>query len=79
MNDEDRVLFRKGAIDTFLMSTQYPLGDLRHLRIWHDSSGLSDSGAWYLLSFVVYDVQTGITTRFHGDQWLAIDRGDYSV
>ena len=76
-SDEDRTLFRKGALDPFLMSTQYPLGDLRYLRIWHDNSGLSDSGAWYLMSVVVYDVQTGITTRFHADQWLAIDRGDY--
>ena len=76
-SDPDRNLFRSGATDPFLMTTQFPLGSLRRLRIWTDSSGLADEGSWYLLSISFMDVQTGETTRFIADQWLAVDRGDF--
>ena len=79
LNDESRSLFRAGAQDPFLMSVPYPLGDLRYLRVWQDSTGLGDMGAWYLLSFTVLDLQTGVSTKFIADRWLAIDRGDFEV
>lgn len=52
-------------------------GELKYLRIWQDNSGLSDNGSWYLLSVTVYDIQTGVTTRFICDKWLAVDRDDH--
>ncbi len=78
-SDPDRKLFRKGAVDPFLMTTSQPLGDLKYLRIWQDNCGHGEDGSWYLLSVSVYDVQTGINTNFVADRWLAIDRGDYQV
>ena len=33
--------------------------------------------AWYLLSILVHDIQTGEITRFVADQWLALDRGTF--
>ena len=33
--------------------------------------------AWYLLSVLVHDVQTGEVTRFVADQWLSVDRGTF--
>ena len=45
------------------MTTQYPLGELRHMRIWMDSTGLGDSISWYLMSVQVMDVQTGVITH----------------
>lgn len=47
------------------------------MRVWTDSSGLGDKGAWYLLSISIKDVQTGERTRFIADQWLAVDRGTF--
>ena len=77
--DPDRELFKKGAIDSFLMSVQYPLGELESLRIWQDNTGLGDMGAWYLMNVTVLDIQTGEKKRFIADQWLAIDRGTYEA
>ena len=79
LNDPDRELFKKGAIDSFLMSTPYPLGDLNYLRNWQDTTGLGGMGSWYLLSISVQDIQTGVITKFVADQWLAIDRGDFEA
>ena len=33
--------------------------------------------AWYLLSILVHDIQTGEVTRFVADQWLSVDRGTF--
>ena len=33
--------------------------------------------AWYLLSVLIHDVQTGEVTRFVADQWLSVDRGTF--
>ena len=79
LNDPDRKLFGAGARDPFLMSTQFPLGELVSLRIWQDSTGLADAGSWYLLGVSVLDLQTGEKTRFIADQWLALDRHPFEV
>ena len=78
-SDPDRHLFKSGALDSFLMSTPYPLGDLTNMKIWTDSTGLADQGAWYLFSITITDVQTGKKYRFVADQWLALDRGTFEV
>ncbi len=77
--DDERKLFRPGALDPFIMTTQVPLGDLRQLNIWQDNIGLSDFGAWYLLSVTILDVQTGVKTKFIADQWLAMESHPYEV
>ena len=72
-----KVPFKKGARDSFLMTTNQSLGNLNYLRIWTDSSGLGDMSAWYLMSVKVTDIQTDQSTHFIADQWLAIDRGTF--
>ena len=79
LNDPERKLFEAGARDAFLMSTQFPLGELMSLRIWQDSTGLAEAGSWYLLGVSVLDMQTGEKTRFVADQWLAVDRHPFEV
>ena len=76
-SDDERQIFKKGARDGFLMAVAHPLGDLEYMRIWTDSSGLGEMSAWYLLSVIVHNVQTGQVNRFVADQWLAIDRGTF--
>jgi hypothetical protein len=77
--DPNRTIFKSGALDSFLLSTETSLGELKYLRIWTDSTGLGDAGAWYLMSITVTDIQTGEKFRFIADQWLAVDRGTYEV
>lgn len=40
------------------MGTSEPLGNLTHLRIWHDNSGPKGSQSWYLNRVVVDDLHT---------------------
>ncbi|XP_059084074.1 uncharacterized protein LOC131881274 [Tigriopus californicus] len=75
--DPNREIFKSGALDHFILATPQSLGELNYMRLWTDSTGLGDMGAWYLLSITVTDIQTGNKSRFIADQWLAIDRGTY--
>ena len=74
---KERVPFKKGARDAFLLTTDHPLGDLHYFQVWNDNSGLGEMSAWYLMSIQVTDVQTGKLTNFLANQWIAIDRGTY--
>ena len=74
---QHRKLFAAGGIDSFLLTTQVPLGELKMLRLWNDNSGLRDMGAWYVLGVTVKDVQTGIMDKFIFDEWVACDRDNY--
>ena len=75
--DPSRKLFKAGGIDSFLLTTQVPLGELKMLRLWNDNSGLRDMGAWYVLGVTVKDVQTGVMDKFIFDEWVACDRDNY--
>lgn len=75
--DPSRKLFTTGGIDSFLLTTQVPLGELKMLRLWNDNSGLRDMGAWYVLGATVKDVQTGVMDKFIFDEWVACDRDNY--
>lgn len=46
------------------MGTSEPLGNLTHLRIWHDNSGPKGSQSWYLNRVVVDDLHT--QERYYG-------------
>ena len=69
--------FKKGCMDTFLMSVDKPLGHLQYIKIWHDNSGIREMQPWYLSYMIVHDLQTGEKFRFLADRWLAIDRDDF--
>lgn len=75
--DPNREIFKSGALDHFILATPQSLGELNYMRLWTDSTGLGDMGAWYLLSITITDIQNGNKYRFIADQWLAIDRGSY--
>ena len=44
LSDPDIPVFERGGVDVFLLSTLFPLGELRSLRLWHDNSG--DRPSW---------------------------------
>ena len=48
-----------GSVMSYIMATTQPLGDLLHLRVWHDDSGPGDTGSWYLGRLVAEDLQNG--------------------
>lgn len=44
LTDPDTLVFERGGVDVFLLCTLFPLGELQHIRLWHDNSG--DSPSW---------------------------------
>ncbi|XP_064437807.1 polycystin-1-like protein 2 [Mirounga angustirostris] len=47
LSDPDIPVFERGGVDVFLLSTLFPLEELRGLRLWHDNSG--DRPSWAVL------------------------------
>ncbi|XP_023225224.1 uncharacterized protein LOC111626157 [Centruroides sculpturatus] len=74
--DSKRKIFRRGAMDTFVMSVARPLGKLNYIRIWHDNKGKGKFRSWFLSFIVVRDVQTGAKFEFVVNKWLAVEKDD---
>ncbi|CAL8362048.1 unnamed protein product [Gadus morhua 'NCC'] len=72
--DPDKPVFERGAVDMFLLSTPFPLGELRNLRLQHDSSGGHPS--WYINKVMVQDMQSRQVCQFLCDCWLSSERGE---
>uniref|UniRef100_A0A8C7UXI6 Polycystic kidney disease 1 like 2a n=1 Tax=Oncorhynchus mykiss TaxID=8022 RepID=A0A8C7UXI6_ONCMY len=72
--DPDKPVFERGAVDTFLLTTPFSLGELQSIRLWHDNSG--GHPAWYINKVTVQDLETGQKWHFLCNSWLAIDMGD---
>ncbi|XP_036087305.1 polycystic kidney disease protein 1-like 3 isoform X4 [Rousettus aegyptiacus] len=72
--DSQKVVFERGGLDVFLLSTQSSLGELHSLRLWHDNSGVSPS--WYVNEVIVSDMAGKRKWHFLCDCWLAMDLGD---
>ncbi|XP_066269401.1 uncharacterized protein [Branchiostoma lanceolatum] len=77
LRDQQRVLFEKGSVDSFLVSTEEPLGELTHLRVWHNNGGYSPG--WFLSQVVVTNIATNSTTYFLCNRWLSVDEDDGNV
>ncbi|CAH1266451.1 PKD1L3 [Branchiostoma lanceolatum] len=77
LRDPDRFLFEKGSVDSFLVSTNQPLGGLTHLQVWHNNAGYSPS--WFLSQIVVVNKAANVTTYFLCNRWLAIDKEDGKI
>ncbi|CAH1266446.1 PKD1L3 [Branchiostoma lanceolatum] len=77
LRDPGRFLFEKGSVDSFLVSTNQPLGGLTHLQVWHNNAGYSPS--WFLSQIVVVNKATNVTTYFLCNRWLAIDKEDGKI
>ncbi|XP_071256344.1 polycystin-1-like protein 2 [Salvelinus alpinus] len=73
LTDPDKPVFERGAVDTFLLTTPFSLGELQSIRLWHDNSG--GHPAWYINKVTVQDLETGQKWHFLCHSWLAIDMG----
>ncbi|XP_077919652.1 polycystin-1-like protein 2 [Halichoerus grypus] len=74
LSDPDIPVFERGGVDVFLLSTLFPLGELRGLRLWHDNSG--DRPSWYVSRVLVHDLAKDRKWHFLCNSWLSIDVGD---
>lgn len=70
---------RKGTVDSYVMKTPRPLGNMSFMRIWHDNSGRGNYASWYLNALLVRDMQTNEVFEFVCDRWLAQEKGDKQV
>ncbi|XP_078692098.1 polycystin-1-like protein 2 [Branchiostoma floridae x Branchiostoma belcheri] len=77
LSDSKRVTFEKGSVDSFLVSTSEPLGDLTYLRVWHNNAGYSP--AWFLNQIVVTDRGNNRPHFFLCNRWFATDKDDGKV
>lgn len=50
LTDPDKPVLERGSCDMFLLSTPFPLGEVRHLRLQHDNSGGHPSWYWMFLN-----------------------------
>ncbi len=76
LKDSDRASFRRGGIDSFVISTVKPLGKLIFIKIWHDNSGKNEMASWYLKHIIVHDLQTREKEYFICEKWLAVEKQD---
>ncbi|XP_071754722.2 polycystin-1-like protein 2 [Centroberyx gerrardi] len=77
LTDPEKCVFERGAVDVFLLTTPFSLGDLLSIRLWHNSSG--GHPAWYVNKVMVQDLQTEQKWHFLCNSWLAIDVGDCAL
>eukprot|EP00063_Salmo_salar_P007506 XP_013982341.1 PREDICTED: polycystic kidney disease protein 1-like 2 [Salmo salar] len=77
LTDPDKPVFERGAVDMFLLTTPFSLGELQSIRLWHDNSGRHP--AWYINKVTVQDVETGQKWHFLCNSWLAIDMSECTL
>ncbi|XP_058024091.1 lipoxygenase homology domain-containing protein 1 [Ahaetulla prasina] len=68
-----RNLFERGSTDRFYLEI-LELGELKKVRVEHDSSGLSPG--WLVERVEITNSATGITTNFPCGKWLDKNKGD---
>ena len=74
LKDESCILFARGSINSFVLSTPINIGPVRSVRVWHDNAGTSPS--WFLNYIEVCDITTQEHCNFQCFMWLAVDKGD---
>ncbi|XP_033990476.1 polycystic kidney disease protein 1-like 2 [Trematomus bernacchii] len=77
LTDSKKCVFERGAVDLFLLTTPFPLGDLQSIRLWHNNSG--SHPAWYVGNVMLQDLQKEQKCHFLCNSWLAIDIGGCSL
>ncbi|XP_078682378.1 polycystin-1-like protein 3 [Branchiostoma floridae x Branchiostoma belcheri] len=77
LSDEKRILFERGSVDSFLVSTSQPLGALRFVRVWHNNGGYSPG--WFLSQIVVTNRGDNTPNFFICNRWFALDRDDGQI
>ncbi len=74
-----RQVFRRGGIDSFIISTSRSLGDLLYVKVWHDNSGKGGNASWYLNHIIIHDLQTREKHYFICEKWLAVEKDDGKI
>ncbi|XP_038066995.1 uncharacterized protein LOC119737008 isoform X2 [Patiria miniata] len=77
LDDPERKVFQVAGIDTFVVAAPRSLGNLQHIRVWHDNTGKSAS--WYLSRMSIKDLQTDKMYYFMLDRWLAVEEDDGQI
>ncbi|KAM3833275.1 polycystin family receptor for egg jelly-like [Vipera latastei] len=67
----------RAAVDTFLLSTRYDIGDIYCLHIWHNNVGSSPN--WYLSRVKVFNVDTQKSWLFICRNWLGLGKADGKI
>ena len=67
------VPFSRGNTDTFLLSFQNNLGNIKKIRIWHDNTGANPS--WFLSHVSIQADGSDDVSLFIFQQWLAVEKG----
>ena len=73
----NKKLFARGSVNTFMLSLKESLGDLSHIKVWHDNSG--DNPQWFINKIVIRDPKTDTTWFFVCNRWLAAEREDGKI
>ncbi|XP_061194795.1 uncharacterized protein LOC133202955 [Saccostrea echinata] len=76
LSDGVRKGFATASVNKYIMGHSVSLGNLTHIRIWHDNSGPKGRRSWYLNRIVVDDLRTQERYIFLCDKWLAVDEED---
>ncbi|CAH1259009.1 PKDREJ [Branchiostoma lanceolatum] len=77
LEDRARITFKQGAVDTFVVTSPFPLGPLQSIHIWHNNIGPYPS--WFLEQVIVTDLQEDAKHVFLCKSWLAVEEGDGKV
>ena len=76
LKDAEREVFIPGAVNSFLIMVPNNLGEIKHVRLWHDNGGYSP--AWNLQKITMRDLQNNEQWIFLGG-WWALDEGDFQI
>ncbi|KAI8510759.1 hypothetical protein Bbelb_116750 [Branchiostoma belcheri] len=75
LEDRDRVIFREGGVDTFILPTSRHLGSLYAVHVWHDNTGPCP----FLDKIILQDLSEDKKYSFLCQRWLAVEEGDGRV
>ncbi|CAH1802410.1 unnamed protein product [Owenia fusiformis] len=67
--DTSRKVHQRGDMDSYLLRTKAPFGDIRTIRVWITETG--DSPAWFLDRIVLHDPQTDQSWFAIFDSWFS--------
>ena len=73
----DKTLFARGSVNTFRLYVKESLGDISHIKLWHDNSG--DNPQWFLNKVVIREHKTDTTWFFVCNRWFAAERDDGQI
>ncbi|XP_020641421.3 polycystin family receptor for egg jelly-like [Pogona vitticeps] len=69
--------FHRGAVNTFLLTTEMDLGELSSLRVWHNNCYFGSN--WYLSRVKVQNTDTKQSWLFMCRKWFALGKDDCQI